>query len=200
MEIDINDLRRYKTTVTYDTGYRIVYYYEKYHEVEQGIYAKDLNDFITEIDKKDNINVEEILDIFLSKKPDALGVAIFDINQNCIGKKIKKDIININNTEVFREELIYDYNYKLADVGYRIVYFDSDKKYRIGLYCSTLEGFMMNFADTYPIIDSGDIPPFVSIDDLLNRFLSRDELANEIAIYDVSDGTCVGKKNRNKQM
>ena len=197
MKVDINELRKYKTMVTYETGYRIVYYYEKYHEVVKGIYANNLSSFIENGIDGENINIEEILDTFLLCNSSALGVAIFDVNQKCIAKKIRDGIRSINNTEVFKEELIYDYNYKLADNGYRIVYFDSENNYHIGLYSSTLEGFMINFAYNEPIIDNDDVPSFVSIDDLLNRFLMSDKSANKVAIYDVSDGTCIASKKRN---
>ena len=34
------ELNKFKTYVTYDEDYRVVYYYEKYHEVPKGLYAK----------------------------------------------------------------------------------------------------------------------------------------------------------------
>lgn len=62
--------------------------------------------------------------------------------------------------------------------GYRIVYF-YDWLCRIS-----------------PIIDEEDIPKFISIDDLLDRYLSDIKDANKVAIYKI-DGTCISKKSRN---
>lgn len=79
--------------------------------------------------------------------------------------------------------------------GYRIVYFYDDC-YKIGEYCKTIEGFMIGFAESDPIIDEEDIPKFISIDDLLDRYLLDIKDANKVAIYKI-DGTCIGKKSRN---
>lgn len=40
MKVKKEELNKFKTYVTYDEGYRVVYYYEKYHEVPKGLYAK----------------------------------------------------------------------------------------------------------------------------------------------------------------
>lgn len=82
--------------------------------------------------------------------------------------------------------------------GYRIVYFYNDY-YKIGEYCKTIEGFMIGFAECDPIIDEDDIPKFVSIDDLLGRYLSDIQDANAVAIYK-TDGTCISKKYRNNSI
>ena len=47
MEMKKEELNKFKTYVTYDEGYRIVYYYEKYHEAPEGLYAKKIEDFMT---------------------------------------------------------------------------------------------------------------------------------------------------------
>lgn len=75
------------------------------------------------------------------------------------------------------------------ETGYRIVYFYDDK-YTIGEYCKTIEGFMIGFADCDPIIDEGDIPSFISTNDLLNRYLNDVKDATGVAIYDIN-GECV---------
>ncbi len=54
---------------------------------------------------------------------------------------------------------------------------------------------MVNFCDIYPIEDESDIPEFISIDDLLDRYLDRLSDISAVAIYK-TDGTCVGKKER----
>lgn len=45
MQLKSEELRRFKTNVIYDYVYRVVYYYEKYHEVPQGLYAKKYRRF-----------------------------------------------------------------------------------------------------------------------------------------------------------
>ena len=86
---------------------------------------------------------------------------------------------------------------KQYDNGYRIVYIYNDK-YVIGEYCKTIEGFMIGFADPNPILSKEDIPKFVSINDLLNRYLNDMKDVNGVAIYDV-DGKCLAKKIRNNE-
>ncbi len=93
---------------------------------------------------------------------------------------------------------------ELADIGngkkyvegYRIVYFENNNKYSIGAYCKTIEGFMIGFAESDPIIDDDDIPPFISVNDILERCLNLYNDINGVAIYKI-DGTCVQKKYRN---
>ena len=63
-------------------------------------------------------------------------------------------------------------NDKKYGEGYRIVYFENNNKYSIGAYCKTIEGFMIGFTECDPIIDEDDIPPFISIDDILERCLN----------------------------
>ena len=91
---------------------------------------------------------------------------------------------------ISRDELI---DKKYGD-GYRLVYFDNDN-YFIGVYCKTIERFMIEFAECNPIIDEDDIPPFVSIEDILDRCLASMEDILAVAIYK-TDGTCVEKKDR----
>lgn len=79
--------------------------------------------------------------------------------------------------------------------GYRIVYFYDDNNYEIGTYCKTVEGFMIGFAECDPIMDEDDIPEFISIDDLLNRYLNEIADIVAVALYK-TDGTCLQKKTR----
>lgn len=79
--------------------------------------------------------------------------------------------------------------------GYRIVYFYDDNNYEIGAYCKTVEGFMIGFAECDPIMDEDDIPKFISIDDLLNRYLNEIADIVAVALYK-TDGTCLQKKTR----
>lgn len=83
--------------------------------------------------------------MFLKEVPNPLGVAIYDVNQNCMGKIIKKGIKNINNTTVYKEELIYVKNFIEVNSGYRIVYLDKDNSYRLGMYAKTLDEFMKKY-------------------------------------------------------
>ena len=82
--------------------------------------------------------------------------------------------------------------------GYRIVYFYPDGTYYIGAICKTIEGFMIEFCDEYPIMDEEDIPKFKSNDDLLSRYLKSLEDISSVAIYK-TDGTCIEKKDRKLQ-
>lgn len=89
---------------------------------------------------------------------------------------------------------------KQYDEGYRIVYFEKDDRYSLGAYCKTIEGFMLGFADCDPIIDEDDIPPFISVDDILNRSLNLYDDVIRVSIYK-TDGMLVatkGRKNLNK--
>lgn len=97
--------------------------------------------------------------------------------------------------KIAMEELQYNKNGKKYENGYRIVYFYNDH-YFIGEFCKTIEGFIIGFTKCNPIIDESDIPPFVSIDDSLNRYLNEVKDASAIAIYK-TNGTCVAIKKRN---
>ena len=79
--------------------------------------------------------------------------------------------------------------------GYRVVYF-YDNNYSIGEYSKTIEGFMTGFADCDPIIDN-DIPKFISVDDLLNRYLDDMKNVTGVAIYNIN-GDCIATKKRIK--
>lgn len=87
-------------------------------------------------------------------------------------------------------------NYGQYQDGYRIVYFYSDNTYKVGTFCGNIEGFMMDFVEVEPIEDESDIPVFISIDDLLSRYLLDVKDACAVAIYK-TDGTCISKKDRN---
>lgn len=82
------------------------------------------------------------------------------------------------------------------EIGYRIVYVYNDHYY-IGEYCKTIEGFMIGFAESNPIMDDDDIPEFVSIEDLLNRYLDEMSDIIGVSLYQV-DGTCIQTKFREK--
>lgn len=86
-------------------------------------------------------------------------------------------------------------NYGQYQDGYRIVYFYSDNTYKVGTFCGNIEGFMMDFVEVEPIEDESDIPTFISIDDLLNRYLLHVEDTKAVAIYK-TDGTCIKKIER----
>jgi len=103
--------------------------------------------------------------------------------------------MNIPIEELTKFQGGYDW-YKKHGEGYRIVYFYSDDTYYIGAFSKTIEGFMMNFCDIYPIEDESDIPVFTSNDDLLNRYLNELSDVSAVAIYK-TDGTCLEKKERN---
>lgn len=81
--------------------------------------------------------------------------------------------------------------------GYRIVYY-YENGYKIGEYCKTIDGFMIGFAESNPIIDNDDIPEFISTTDLLNRYLNEIKDAIGVAIYNIN-GDCVDKLFREKK-
>lgn len=91
-------------------------------------------------------------------------------------------MLNIDELKIGKHNRIY------GD-GYRIVYFYKDGSYSIGEFCKTIEGFMIGFADSNPIIDD-DIPIFVSNEDLLYRCLQYDNSAVSASIYK-TDGTLI---------
>lgn len=79
--------------------------------------------------------------------------------------------------------------------GYRIVYFYSDNTYSVGTFSGNIEGFMMDFVEIEPIMDEDDIPEFISVEDLLNRYLNEMDDIVAVALYK-TDGTCLEKKTR----
>ena len=95
-------------------------------------------------------------------------------------------------------ELKKNKNGKDYEEGYRIVYFYNDK-YSIGEYCKTIEGFMVGFAETNPIIDDDEVPQFISIDDLLNRYLNDLKEITSVALYNVN-GEYIASKDREKKL
>ncbi len=99
-------------------------------------------------------------------------------------------------TEDLKYKNKFGSNYNQYQDGYRIVYFYSDNTYKVGTFCESIEGFMMDFAEIEPIEDERDIPPFISIDNLLNRYLSEVKDIIAVAIYK-TDGTCIQIKERN---
>ena len=93
------ELNKFKTYVTYDEDYRVVYYYEKYHEVPKGLYAKKIEDFMIEFCESYPIMCEEeipkfestddILHRCLINIKDINKVAIYDVKGKLIAKKEK---------------------------------------------------------------------------------------------------------------
>lgn len=90
------------------------------------------------------------------------------------------------------EELKLGRNNNIFEDGYRIVYFYENGNYSIGEFCKTIEGFMIGFAESNPILDEDDIPKFISTKDLLNRCLKYDKEAVSVAIYKI-DGVLIDK-------
>lgn len=102
--------------------------------------------------------------------------------------------MNIPIEELRKFQNSYDW-YNSVGEGYRIVYFYPDEHYYVGAFSKTIDGFMFNFADEYPIEDDSDIPEFISNDDLLGRYLNDLPEIDKVAIYK-TDGTCVAIKER----
>lgn len=89
----------------------------------------------------------------------------------------------------------YGQNYGKPQSGYRIVYFYSNGAYEVGTFSGTIEDFMTDFALVEPIEDESDIPKFISIEDLLNRYLNDIKNIKSVAIYK-TDGTLVAMKDK----
>lgn len=87
------------------------------------------------------------------------------------------------------------YTQFLCREGYRIVYIYKNGNYDVGAYCKTIEGFMFEFCESYPIYDDDDVPKFISVDNLLNRYLNSVIDAKSIAIY-TTNGELVASKER----
>ncbi len=85
--------------------------------------------------------------------------------------------------------------YEKYGEGYRIVYFYDDGSYYVGGFARDIDGFMFDFCESYPIDDESDIPEFISVDDLLGRYLNSLKDISAAALYK-TDGTCVMKKTR----
>jgi len=96
---------------------------------------------------------------------------------------------------MFKEELMYDYDVDNFIDGYRIVYFKGNGDYKIGTFCQTLERFMVEFCEKEPIDDESEIPPFISVDDILERYLNSLSQFESVAMYK-TDGTCILRKYR----
>lgn len=100
-------------------------------------------------------------------------------------------------TKIDKSKLLVDNKGNNYATGYRIVYFYDDY-YEIGAFARNIEDFMVEFCECYPIEDDADIPTFVSIDDLLSRYLENLPQIIGIAIYRIiEDKTCIfASKNR----
>lgn len=189
MILNYDDLKKIKTYVTYNDGFRIVYYYEKYHEVLQGAHAREINDFYNNIPINERVStmdeIDNILNYYLNQNDLALGVSIYNINQECIKKKIRRDVNNLDDREVYKEELIYDYNYISLNEGYRIVYFKENGDYYIGAYAKKIEDFMYDLYDIEPIEDETP-PSYISNEDILMKELSYAKDYISASIYDIN--------------
>lgn len=100
--------------------------------------------------------------------------------------------------EITAKDLKFNKHGEEYSEGYRIVYFYNNN-YSIGEYCKTIEGFMIGFAECDPIMDDADIPEFISIDEMLNRYLKEVPNAEGIGIYK-TNGLLIAKKDRAKKI
>lgn len=88
MQVKSEELKRFKTNVIYDYGYRVIYYYKKYHEVPQGLYAKNVEDFISFFKEKTNKikynGTQDLLKRYLEEWEGIDGVALYNVNGTLI--------------------------------------------------------------------------------------------------------------------
>lgn len=99
MNVNINDLKQNRYGVDYETGYRIVYFYDNGYKV--GEYCKTIEGFmigfadcdpiIDEDDIPKFVSTQDLLNRYLSSVKGALCVAIYDINGTCIDKIYRQD-------------------------------------------------------------------------------------------------------------
>ena len=92
-------------------------------------------------------------------------------------------IKTINDSVVYKEELIYDFNTVTATDDYRVIYFYNNNSYRVGPFSKTIDGFMIDFVPFEPI---------------LNRYLKLYDSISGVAIYKV-DGSLIAKKEKNSK-
>lgn len=196
MQLDIlkEKLNKYVTYITHTEGYRLVYFYHNHHEVPFGLYAKTISDFNSMFSLSHDMSTEMLFNKILEDHLEICAVAIYDMEATCIKKKVRDYVVFANNCEVYKEELIYDYGEVETNVGYRVVHFYRGNNYVVGTYSKTIEGFMVDFVEYEPY-DEEDIPEFISMEDLLNRYLLQDKDAVVVALYRVN-GECVLKKER----
>lgn len=113
--------------------------------------------------------------------------------------KLQFTQLEVDKMRILSEKLIDAGCGKQYDEGYRIVYFAKDNRYLLGAYCKTIEGFMLGFADCDPIIDEDDIPPFISVDDILNRSLNLYDDVIRVSILQYRwDVSCYKRKKKFK--
>ena len=94
MNVNLNDLNQNKYGDKYEEGYRIVYFYDNYYRV--GEYCKTIEGFmisfaecdpiIDDDDIPDFISTNDLLNRYLKELNDVVGVAIYDINGECIDR------------------------------------------------------------------------------------------------------------------
>ena len=98
---------------------------------------------------------------------------------------------------IYLKDLKQNNSGAIHESGFRIVYY-YENGYKIGEYCKTIDGFMIGFSESNPIIDNDDIPKFISTTDLLKRYLNEVKDAIAVAIYNI-DGNCVDKLFRDNK-
>ncbi len=100
MVVNIKDLQHNNSGKDYENGYRIVYFYNDKYTV--GEYCKTVEGFMIGFAKCDPIiddddipkfiSTEDLLNRYLEEVKDVLGVAIYDVNGECIDKIYKQDM------------------------------------------------------------------------------------------------------------
>ena len=76
------------------------------------------------------------------------------------------------------------------------MYYYPDGHYYVGAISKSIEGFMVNFCDTYPLLSEDEIPKFISTTDLLDRYLNKLSNINSVALYK-TNGELVERRDRN---
>lgn len=98
MNINLSDLKKNNSGIDYENGYRIIYFYDNDYKI--GEYCKSIEGFMIGfaecdpiIDNDDIpkfISTTDLLNRYLKEMKDVSGVAIYNVNGECVDKIDRK--------------------------------------------------------------------------------------------------------------
>lgn len=101
MDIDLKELKHNNSGNDYESGYRIVYFYDSQYKV--GEYCKSIEGFMIGFAENDPIiddddipkfvSTNDLLKRYLNDMKDVTSVAIYDVSGICIDKLNRENII-----------------------------------------------------------------------------------------------------------
>ena len=75
--MEIKGLNKFKTNVIYKSGFRVVYYYEVYHEALKGVHVENLSDFVEFFKEKELRKIlQELIDLDYNYKNGLIDINI----------------------------------------------------------------------------------------------------------------------------